>query len=532
MLIPDECGKKLLCSAAKEQWERIGVRPHHGINVPLFSLHSKKSCGIGEFPDLFPLIDWCKEVGMDVIQLLPLNDAGLDSSPYNSLSAFALNPLFLGISQLPGIEEHKKLKEDIEKLKRLNESQRVQYKKLIPIKRRILKKYAQLEYPKHNEGDPSYLRFFIENPWVESYSLFIAIKEQQGWRSWENWPESIRHPNEEALKILLEEHEEEIKIHSFLQYLCFQQMEAVKNYANKHKILIKGDIPILISRDSADVWLHRSFFKTNFSAGAPPDMYSANGQNWGFPIYNWNEIEKDHYSWWRQRLETCARLYHIYRIDHVVGFFRIWAIPKNKSGKEGRFDPESEDTWIDHGKKIMRVMLESCPMLPIGEDLGTVPPEVRCCLESLGICGTKVIRWERAWNEDKRFIPKENYPTISMTTVSTHDSEPLSLWWKNNPQEAKDFAEYKKWDYAPLLSTKRSHEILWDSHHSTSIFHINLLQEYLSLIPSLTWPKIEDERINVPNKISEKNWSYRFRLSLEEMLHNETLKRTIKEIIA
>ena len=198
---------------------------------------------------------------------------------------------------------------------------------------------------------------------------------------------------------------------------------------------------------------------------------------------------------------------------------------------EGHFIPNDPALWIPQGEKIMRMMIENSSMLPIGEDLGVVPPEVRQDLGTLGICGTKVMRWERYWHGDWSFIPVQNYPRESMTTVSTHDSETLALWWRNQPQESGDYAHRRGWEYTPLLSYDYRMGILWDSHHSHSLFHINLLQEYLAFIPDMVWPDPEDERINVPGLVSEQNWSYRFRPSLEEITTNEQLADIMRNLI-
>lgn len=519
---------KLLNSAAGKHWKKIGVHPHHGINVPLFSLHSQKSCGIGEFPDLLPLIPWCLEVGIDTIQLLPLNDTGNDSSPYNALSAFALNPLHLGLSQLPNIEKYADLKEKISLLRRFNGTKRVQYREIISLRREILRQYAQREYV-HFGDDENYQSYIEKNSWLEGYALFLVLKREYSWSSWETWPKEIAHPSKEMLQELLAKYREGVCREMFIQYLCFQQLKEVKDMAEKNGLFIKGDIPILISRDSADVWLNRSLFKMDFSAGAPPDMYNPNGQNWGFPVYDWEEIERCQYEWWLKRLSLASMFYHIYRIDHIVGFFRIWSIPRGK-GNGGYFIPEDEALWIDHGKKIMLEMLRECSMLPIGEDLGVVPTNVKKCLEELGICGTRVMRWERKWEEDQSFIAPCDYMLESMTTVSTHDSEPLSLWWKNSTREAQDFAQSKRWQYESRISQDQLYEILRDSHCSRSLFHINLFQEYLTLIPGMTSDKLEDERVNVPGKNSEKNWSYRFIPSVEEIVSHQELKNVIRSL--
>lgn len=518
-------------SPSDSHWQRIGFKHHHGINIPLFSLRTNNSSGIGEFNDLLPLVDWCQANKLDVIQLLPLNDSGLDPSPYNALSAFALSPIYICLKALPNVEKHTQLASLLNDLKKLDQAQTIDYPQLFKLKDRFLRAYAHLEGEKIVHSEP--FKAFVQKQkgWLAGYSLFKALKIKNLWKSWEDWPEKSPLKNPEAFQKLSTQYESEIQFHSYCQFLAYQQLAAVKTYANQKGIWIKGDIPIQISRDSADVWLNPELFQLQYSAGAPPDYYAKEGQNWGFPIYNWEQLEKENYRWWRSRLKTAEPIYDLYRIDHVVGFFRIWAIPLGKKAREGSFIPQDERVWIDHGKKIMLMMLEASSMLPIAEDLGTVPPAVRACLQELGICGTKVMRWERMWEEDSRFIPYYDYPLESMTTVSTHDSETVRMWWFNQPQEAKDFAQFKGWRYTTELSQENHRQILWDSHRTRSLFHINLLPEYLMQFRELSWANPADERINVPGTITPKNWAYRLRPNLETILKHDRLADLMTDLI-
>jgi len=529
-MIKHNLEQHLFATATGTPWQKIGVKNHHGIVVPLFALHSRHSSGIGEYPDLIPLIDWCKENHLDLIQLLPLNDTGQETSPYSALSAYALNPLHLGLSQLPDISQNSELLSLIHEAQALNEYQLVHYQEVQKIKERFFRLYYR-QQAASLRTDPSYRTFKeTHRSWLQDYARFKTLKIRQNWLSWELWPQSYENAaglTENPPSNLAEE----MEFHQFLQYLCFLQLEEVKQIAEKKKIFIKGDIPILINRESADVWSHREFFLLQLSAGAPPDMYAKEGQKWGFPPYNWEAIANQGYRWWIERLSAASHFYNLYRLDHVVGFFRIWAIPFSKPAKEGHFIPEDKALWIPQGEKIMRIMLEHSSMLPIGEDLGTVPPEVRVCLRHLGICGTKVMRWERRWDIDQQFIDPKDYPPESMTTVSTHDSETLQQWWKNQPEEARLFAETFGEVYAPELTPALRLAILHLSHHSGSLFHINLLQEYLALIPGMTWPNLEDERINIPGTISSRNWSYRFRPSVEEIVTNGRLSHAFADIL-
>jgi len=512
-------------------WERIGVRHHHGIDVPLFSLHSEQSCGIGEFLDLIPMIDWCSTIHFDIIQLLPLNDSGLDPSPYNALSAYALNPIHLSLAALPHLDRHPDLISQIEQLHKLCEPQKIPYHQVRDGKDNILRQYYNLE-GQAILSSHDFHRFVNGCPWLREYALFKALKIQYGWISWEDWPEEFRHPTSMTMNTLYTHFSKEIDRHCVIQYLCCMQLESVKQHAAERGIFLMGDIPILISRDSADVWLHGDLFNLDYAAGAPPDFYNADGQKWGFPLYRWDIMAQDGYRWWKDRLAFAGRFYHLYRIDHVIGFFRIWAVDHNaKTGKEGKFIPEDRSTWLAHGEKLLRMLLASSSMLPVAEDLGDVPDVVRPCLQALGICGTKVMRWERRWKEDRGFISPEDYPVISMTTVSTHDSETVSLWWKEHPDEAEEYAKHVGWFYTPVFSREYLREILWDSHHTGSLLHVNLLQEYLALVPGLTWTALEDERINLPGVILESNWAYRFRPSVEEIASNTALTSFMQSIL-
>lgn len=512
---------------AHDQWQRIGIQQHHGICVPLFSLHSSRSAGIGEFLDLLPVVSWLDEVGFDTLQLLPLNDTGPNTSPYSSISAFALNPLHLGLASLPRLVESPTLTGLLKELQELNKAKRVNYTEVKPLRDFFLKKYFE-DYSASFLETPDYRRFEEENPWLTGYALFKSLKDNCHWQSWTSWPEEIRTCTQ--YESLQKKFEIDIAYHIFIQYLCFQQMRQVKEHADSKGIFLKGDIPILLDRESADVWLHQNLFNLEFTAGAPPDAYSEKGQNWEFPLYNWEEMEKTNFAWWRERLAVTSNFYHIYRIDHIVGFFRIWAIPAGHTALEGHFIPDDTQKAIEQGRKLMRMMLNASSMLPIGEDLGTVPPEVRKELARLGICGTRVMRWERRWDTDKSFIPPNEYAPLSVTTVSTHDSSPLQLWWTENYDEARAYCLSQGWEYKVPLSAEFEFAILYTSHHTSSLFHINLLQEYLALIPGCVALNPADERVNVPGIISENNWSYRFRPTVEALIADPSLSQLMRNL--
>jgi 4-alpha-glucanotransferase len=523
----------LLRSKTHKQWKRIGIHPHHGINLPLSALHSERSAGIGEFFDLLPIIDWCQDLNFDFIQLLPLNNSNLESdpSPYNAISSCALNFLYLSLHALPHIEKLPHLQSKIKELQKFNDTEKIAYAEVSSHKLGWLKEYCDAvgnQILKTQECK----KFLKKNPWVKPYALFKALKNTLKNTSWKTWPEDYRSPTSKKLEVLYKLYQEELPFYFVLQFLCFKQLKEVREYANKKGIYLMGDIPILLSPESVDVWQYPQFFDTHLSAGAPPDKYNEEGQNWGFPLFNWESLRKSNFSWWKERLKVAENFFDIFRLDHVIGFFRIWAIPPHHPSKEGYYIPEEEKEWTPQGEELLSMIAASTSMLPIAEDLGTVPECVRPCLQSLGICGTKVMRWERNWGGDGRYTPYQDYPQISITCLSTHDMETVSLWWKEFPEEAKAFAAFKHWNYSPTLTLKQKEEILRDSHHTSSLFHVNLLQEYLSLFPELIHTHPEDERINIPGTTLPSNWTYRFKPSVEELISHKGLFDKVQQILA
>jgi len=498
-----------------EHWKKIGFHPHHGICLPLSSLRTKKSCGIGEFIDLLPLIEWCRSAGFDCLQLLPVNDTGPDPSPFNPISACALDPIYLSLKDLPLRQE------DLKAFSVWNALPRLARSEVKNLKMQWLYRYFERTFPSLSKT-LEYQSFLAENPWLGDYTAFKAFKDEFSGRHWKDWPAAYgSSPGNKTA----------VAFYSFLQYHCFSQMKKVRRAAEAAGLFLKGDVPILLSPDSADVWSHCSLFRLDLAAGAPPDFYNANGQNWGFPLYDWEAMRHAGFAWWKQRLAIVERLYQLYRIDHVVGFFRIWGIPEEKKAAEGYFVPTDPALWFIQGRELLEMMLDSCSLLPIAEDLGTIPPEVYPILKELGICGTKVLRWQRRGKESGEFIPYSEYEPFSMTIVSNADLDPLPLWWKKFPEEASAFARFKHWTYEPELSAERQLEILRDSHHTGSYFHINPLQEYLFPFPELVWPNPEEERINIPGTLLPTNWTHRFRFYLEDLVSHGPLKDAIRAVL-
>ena len=507
---------------AAAHWERIGVGRRRGLCVPLFSLRSTRDCGIGDVSDLRMLIDWCQRLGVSVVQILPINDMGLDGVPYSALSAFAIDPVFLALDAVGPVREDAAFLARVREAgERLAQAQRVDYLEVRRTKMAFLEEaFARADGPALQE---TLYRFHADNRWLDDYLPYRVLKEVHDYRSWEDWGHLYDTP--EKLRLFEYEQANRLRFHCYLQWLAHEQFVDVHAYAASRGVLLKGDIPILVARDSADVWRHPEFFHMETAAGAPPDMYSEDGQYWGFPTYNWGALAEQDYGWWRQRLQYAQRFFDLYRIDHVVGFFRIWTIKLGaESGREGWYVPADESQWGEHGYRLLQMMLDSTHMLPLAEDLGTIPPVCRQTLEAMGICGLKVQRWEKRWEVDGSIIPPAEYHPLSVATVSTHDSETLAGWWADNYEERQQLWQFLGGEgLAPeSLGGHLQQRILRWVAAGGSLFTIFMMQDLLRPLSKLEGDPAR-HRINVPGTVAATNWSWRCPVTIEELLADDRL---------
>lgn len=422
----------LLNSKTSEKWQKTGISRRAGVALPLFSVYSDKSIGIGEIPDLRYIIDWCCQTGMSVLQLLPLNEVGNDFAPYNSISTFALEPMYLSIKRLRKADLSP-FRKDLRDLKKRfpKGGDWVNYeikKEKLKLLRKIFATVDLKSIIKYNE--------FVERNihWLKYYSLYKILTGLNDGRNWNEWELKYQYISSLTSRKILQANADEVEFQYWLQWQLYEQLITIKKYAAGKNILIMGDLPFLVSRNSADVWAYKNYFKLNLSSGAPPDMYFSKGQRWGMPPYNWENIEADNYGYLKERLVYAEKFYDMFRIDHFVGLFRVWTIdlktPLEYAGFYGVFDPEDEREWENHGSKILEVMNNCTTMLPCAEDLGTVPVCSENVLKDFGITGINVQRWEKTHRGDFHFTPPENYRINSIATVSTHDSSSLPGWWK------------------------------------------------------------------------------------------------------
>ncbi|MBO6077374.1 MAG: 4-alpha-glucanotransferase [Bacteroidaceae bacterium] len=327
----------------------LGNRPRWkgaGTAIPVFSLRSERDFGIGQFTDLKLLVDWAAATGQSVIQTLPVNDTTLtgtwrDSYPYSANSSFALNPIYINLELVGELDDKRFIKSAEKQRKELNSLPAIDYERVYKLKSEYLNRlYAQ--FGEQCFRSREYQKFFSANrSWLEPYALYCYLRDRYGTADFSQWKEA------EFTPALLNrfcspgnKHYQEVRKHYFIQFHLDKQLTDVKKYANRKGILLKGDIPIGVNRHSADVWIHPELFHTDCQAGAPPDTFATDGQKWGMPTYNWQNMARDGYAWFVTRFRKMADYFDAYRIDHLLGFFRIWEVPlEYSSGLMGRFNP-------------------------------------------------------------------------------------------------------------------------------------------------------------------------------------------------
>lgn len=337
-----------------------------GVAIPVFSLKSKNSFGVGEFTDIPALVDWCKTVGLKLVQILPINDTTathtwLDSYPYASISAFALHPIYLNVEQVASTYASKKIVTENEQEKhRLNGLDALDYDAVMAAKWGIIKELFANQSQETFKSKDYKAYFELNKHWLVPYACFCYLRDLYGTAEFSNWPANKLY-NEQEIAVLIDQKNESyqvIALHYFVQYHLHLQLKAATDYAHQNGIIVKGDIAIGISRNGADAWQHPQLYHMNLQAGAPPDDFAVKGQNWGFPTYNWTQMRQDGFAWWKQRFEQMTYYFDAFRIDHILGFFRIWSIPLHAvEGIMGHFVPalslhinelRERGIWYDH----------------------------------------------------------------------------------------------------------------------------------------------------------------------------------------
>ncbi len=515
------------------KFDRPGFRGA-GTAIPVFSLRTESDFGIGEFKDLRPLVDWAAATGQCIIQLLPVNDTTRkgewkDSYPYSPISSFALHPLYINLQAL-GIRETVAFKKEQAELNALAE---LDYPRVFQAKMKYIRKAFKTRGAKDMDT-PGFKKFVQENEyWLEEYAQFCAKRDSLE-------PEYYR----------------------WMQWHLDRQFAAEVKYARSKGVSLKGDLPIGVSSDSAEAYWHPELFNLDSTAGAPPDYFSTDGQNWGFPTYNWEEMAKDDFAWWKSRLRKMSEYFDAFRIDHILGFFRIWEIPAGiRSGLAGHFNPalpyspeeiynmhlpidglfhedprhpgmyqplinpasqnlpqwqqerfgalyndffyhRHDEFWRRNAERKLPELLGATGMLACGEDLGMVPD-----------CVPGVMDHERILSLRMRGMENEGpWKQLSVCATSSHDMETLRMQCDHDPEP---------WEVRNML---------WEFLASPSMLAIFPLQDWVALDKRFRRADRNVERINYPAD-SDNHWKFRIHFNLNELMQESELNVAVTGLL-
>jgi 4-alpha-glucanotransferase len=408
---------------------------HAGLLVPLFSMPSSDSWGIGEIGDIPRMAAWLADAHQDLLQLLPINEMAVgQTSPYSALTAMAIDPIYISVhavedfAALGGVEAMGD--EWNERLRTARRSGGIDYALVRSLKGEALRK--AFERFRRDEWDRASSRADAlrawaagERWWLDDYALFRAIHFSEQERSWTDWPTPLRDRDPAALAESRGVLADEILFREWLQWIADEQWRDAQRRSKPVSLL--GDLPFMVDGDSADVWSHAGEFRLDVSVGAPPDAFSEKGQNWGLPVYRWDVMKAGGYGWLRDRARRSAALYDGYRVDHLVGFYRTYVFPPGDT--PSFFTPSDESEQLALGETVLGIFSGAGARI-VAEDLGTIPDFVRASLVRLRIPGYRVLRWERQWQlKDQPFRAPADYPAVSLATSGTHDTDTTAEWW-------------------------------------------------------------------------------------------------------
>jgi len=497
------------------------MRRQSGVVLPLFSIRTRRDWGIGQISDLPACAAWIRRAGQRLLQVLPPHELSAgETSPYGALTAYGLDPIYAGIEAVPDLDAPAIAaalgEEGHRTLERVRVSERVDYNEVRALKARVLRvAFDRFHEREWSRGTPraAELAAFVRNEesWLGDLSLYQAVRESCGGWGWSTWPEGLRDRAPAAIERARSDHARRVLEVAYTQWLLLAQWDAAHLAMRELGVELMGDLPFVVCEESADVWSRPSQFQLRLSLGAPPDDFSAEGQEWGLPPYDWLAMKADDLAWVRARIAHAARLYDRFRLDHVVGYFRQWVRDKG-AGSRGRFDPAAEDAQAARGRWILGVMLEQVsrardsidPPRAIAEDLGVVPPFAREALRDLGMPGYRVLPWER---DGDRYRDPTSFPRESVASWSTHDTAPIVSWWD-------DFSEADRAQLAARAGVRdgvgveeRSLALLGDLYRASSDLALVLGQELLGV----------GDRINTPATVSADNWSWRLPRPIEDL---------------
>jgi 4-alpha-glucanotransferase len=534
------------------------LNPDHriaGVLAPVFALRGSQDLGVGDTRALREFADWAAGRGLRVVQILPINEAGSDHSPYNILSSMALDPVTIATTpdELPDLSrsDFKRVtaKFDLDALR----AGAVRYGEVKRLKRALLEAAHENFREQADEARMAAFDDFRRehDDWLPAYALYRALvslhgesevfsmwpPEQQSLEGAQAWVATL--PDSERAWI-----DERAHFHGYVQWIAFSQWRAVRAHCDGIGVSLMGDVPVGVSVYSCDVWSEPHVFDLSRSCGAPPEkVFKADpftekwGQNWGFPLYDWFAMSKDNFAWWRRRLRAMAGMFDLIRVDHALGFFRIYSFPWRPSqnaqflhldeeqakeltgGRLPGFAPRDDSTSENrernrvHGEVLFKVMLEEIPAPRlVAEDLGTVPPYVRPTLAALDIPGFKIPQWERPHDGAPELTPGAEYPRLSLATFATHDHPPVRTFWNDWAARAQAGDAQARDDMRALLAfcgEKLDAPRPFDAEiYATTMRGLMACNSWLA-IPMITDILGAEDRFNVPGAIGDENWTAR-----------------------
>jgi 4-alpha-glucanotransferase len=488
-----------------------------GILVPLFSIPSTTSWGIGEIGDIESMTRWLDRAGQCILQLLPINEMPPgERSPYSALSAMAIDPQFISMRALEDFAatggEAALDSESRATLDSVRAAPAIDYAAVRRVKlgalRRSFAHFRDTEWAGGTRRAVAFQSFCAEQSWwLDDYALFRALHAHQGGQPWMEWPAPVRDREPEALAGARASLADDVLFRQWLQWVAADQWRTARGRAGR--VALFGDLPFMVAGDSADVWARQDEFRLDVSVGVPPDAFSEDGQDWGLPAYRWDVFAGRDFDWLRRRARRNADLFDGYRVDHLVGFYRTYF--RERNGDAG-FTPPDEASQEMLGERVLNIFLTSGADIVV-EDLGIVPDFVRASLDRLGVPGYRVLRWERHWSKPGQpFKDPARYPSTSVATSGTHDTEPMSIWWEQASVEERS-AVLGIPAVRERISTDERTAVLERSELSNRLQEALLESLYHSGSELLILP-VQDvfgwrDRINRPATVGDENWTWR-----------------------
>lgn len=497
-----------------------------GVLIPLFSMNTNFDLGRGEILDLAHIIDLAHDMGLSLVQLLPLDEgAPGETSPYSAMSVFAVDPLYLSAHALAGVGPA-----TLEAARRKIGTASIVPRTTLESAKMALLDRAWRTASRASGSSREFQSFAAENrEWLDDYALFRVLKQQLKWSPWEQWPAELRDHKRSALEVARKELAEPIARYSWFQFIAHQQWSAMRAIAVDRGVMFGGDMAFMPSRESAEVWANQQVFDLTRTVGAPPDAFNEKGQRWGLPLPLWKVMRADGFRLWRARVKRAAAMFDLLRIDHVVGLYRTFSFGP-VSDTPGSFSPADESAQLKQGEEILKALCEAAaPCQLIAEDLGIIPDWVRISLTRLQIPGYKVLRWEReGWGTDnERWRKVAQYPELALATTGTHDTDPLAAWWRKQTVSERAgmleaLAIQSEGAGRRELDTSLFDAIIEGLYKSPAKLVVLPIQDFFG------W----DDQINQPGTINDSNWTWRLPSPLEEWRGRPRIRQRIARLRA